>query len=283
MVYDFRSNDVQCGGQGAPLVPVVHQLLAKSMPRPLAIVNIGGVANVTFLGDKGDDDILAFDTGPGNALIDDWALKHTGIPCDRNGELAIQGKVHEDRIRTAIDLPFFRAVPPKSLDRMDFALDIVSGLGPEDGAATLTALTCKAIVKSAEWMPSTPLRWLVCGGGRHNPVIMQSLRDEVTMRHTNKHSLTQFCPSFACQLIRSSRADGRGTISRPRHLPYSQHAASQVCPSAFLRRQACRRLSAAAFCARLKENKKIDSADVAPFNITHVPLLSATSFSSSFP
>ena len=250
VVYDFRSSDVRSGGQGAPLVPIVHQLLANTLPRPLAIVNIGGVANVTYLGTKGEGDMLAFDTGPGNALIDDWALRHTGVPCDRNGELAAHGKVHNDRMQTAIDLPFFRAAPPKSLDRMDFTLDVVSGLGPEDGAATLTALTCEAIVKAAAWMPEPPLRWLVCGGGRHNPVIMQTLQREVAIQHASVLASLD-CASSACPSNRWRPADGRATISRPRRLPCLPPAASPACPSAIRRLQACRPRNAAERCARL--------------------------------
>ncbi len=175
VVNDFRSADVAAGGQGAPFVPLYHAALVRSsvaIAPPVVIANIGGVANVTFVGDT---TILAFDTGPGNAPIDDWAQRHTGRPVDENGALAAQGRVRPDILAKLLENEYFRLPPPKSLDRMDFGTNAVEGLSPADGAATLTAFTASALVRALEHFPQTPRRWIVCGGGRHNPVLMQHL------------------------------------------------------------------------------------------------------------
>ncbi len=120
VVYDIRAADVATGGQGAPFVPVYHRALAASVPeRPVVFVNIGGVSNITWIGPQGD--MIAFDTGPGNALIDDWALKHTGIARDNDGALAAGGSANESIVQKFLALPFFDVAPPKSLDRNSFA------------------------------------------------------------------------------------------------------------------------------------------------------------------
>jgi anhydro-N-acetylmuramic acid kinase len=180
VVNDFRGNDVLAGGQGAPLVPVFHRALVAGLARPVAVLNLGGVGNVTWI-DEGDG-LLAFDTGPGNALIDDWALAHTGKPVDEGGRLARAGRVAEDRVHAFAAHPFFDRLPPKSLDRDDFrqfAARLVEGLGAEDGAATLTAFTARAVARAAEHFLRPAARWLVCGGGRHNPAIMAALAAEL--------------------------------------------------------------------------------------------------------
>jgi anhydro-N-acetylmuramic acid kinase len=179
VVNDFRSADVKAGGQGAPLVPLYHAALvreAKELAPPLAMINIGGVANVTYIG---PETILAFDTGPGNAPIDDWAHRHTGKPVDENGALAAQGKVHGDVLDRMLDHAFFSRIPPKSLDRMDFTADLVEGLSPEDGAATLTAFTAASIARAREHFPDPATTWIVMGGGRLNPKLMNELRARV--------------------------------------------------------------------------------------------------------
>ena len=177
VVYDFRSADVAAGGQGAPLVPIFHAALARDLPKPLAILNIGGVANVTFLGPDGA--ILACDTGPGNGPLDDWAKRHTGEAFDKNGALALAGKPDPAVLERLLAHPYFARPAPKSLDRLSFNLAIgesgLDALSPADGAATLAAFTAGAV--AAPRLPATPLRWLVCGGGRHNPAIMAALRD----------------------------------------------------------------------------------------------------------
>jgi len=177
VVNDFRSADVAAGGQGAPLVPLYHAALAQGLERPLAVLNLGGVGNVTWIGEG--DEILAFDTGPGNALIDDWALAHTGRPVDEDGRLARSGRADKAALAAFIHHPYFSRLPPKSLDRDDFksfALGLVAALSPADGAATLSAFTSLACAQAARCLPRPAARWLVCGGGRHNPVLMAGLR-----------------------------------------------------------------------------------------------------------
>jgi anhydro-N-acetylmuramic acid kinase len=176
VVNDFRSADVRAGGQGAPLVPLYHRALVRGLmvDEPVAVLNIGGVANITYVASDGS--LLAFDTGPGNALIDDWARRHTGKGVDLDGRLAAAGKVDEVRLNAGLAHPFFAKPGPKSLDRLDFSLDLAVGLSPQDGAATLTAFTAASIAESLRHFPERPARWVVCGGGRRNPVLMAMLR-----------------------------------------------------------------------------------------------------------
>ena len=174
VAYDFRSADVAAGGQGAPLVPLFHQALAADLAKPVAVLNLGGVANVTWLGSGGA--ILACDTGPGNALLDDWARRHLGADCDRDGRLALAGAADEALVTRWLEHGYFRAPAPKSLDRQSFAwvLEDLAGFGAADGAATLVAFTARAV--AATLLPVAPVRWLVAGGGRHNPALMAALR-----------------------------------------------------------------------------------------------------------
>ncbi|HVZ08323.1 anhydro-N-acetylmuramic acid kinase [Rhodopila sp.] len=175
VAHDFRSADVAAGGQGAPLAPVYHAALAAALPKPLAILNIGGVANVTWIG--ADGALLAFDTGPGNGPLDDWAARHTGQAYDRDGALAASGRVDRAVLGRLMAHPYFGKAPPKSLDRLDFAAALAASglqrLSAADGAATLAAFTVAAV--AAAPLPAQPARWLVCGGGRHNPVLMAGL------------------------------------------------------------------------------------------------------------
>lgn len=178
VVFDLRAADVAAGGQGAPLVPIYHlALTAKRAERPLAIVNIGGVANVTWIGRDGR--LIAFDTGPGNALIDDWMLKGAGIAYDDGGAAAARGRVHDDVAHFYLNHPFFAAPPPKSLDRNAFFSDLVDGLSIDDGAATLAAFAAGAIAKAREHMPEEPALWIVAGGGRRNKTIMRMIAERV--------------------------------------------------------------------------------------------------------
>jgi anhydro-N-acetylmuramic acid kinase len=179
-VNDFRSADVAAGGQGAPLVPIYHDAITKRMERPVTVVNIGGVANVTYAG--ADGTLIAFDTGPGNAGIDDWALRHTGVPVDMDGALAKSGKVDKARLAAWLTNRFFERKPPKSLDRLDFPVNMADGLSAADGAATLTAFTAASIARAREHMPDAPRSWIVCGGGRHNPVLMAELRSRLSAK-----------------------------------------------------------------------------------------------------
>lgn len=179
VVFDLRSADVAAGGQGAPLVPVFHQALAVDLARPVAVLNLGGVGNVTGLGEDGDP--VAFDTGPGNALIDDWCARHTGQPMDRDGALAAAGTVDEGVVQRLLGHAYFAAPPPKSLDRDAFAAFMaeVEGLSPAGGAATLTAFTAATVAAARAHLPEAPRRWLVTGGGRLNPVLMAGLQSRL--------------------------------------------------------------------------------------------------------
>ncbi len=174
VVGDFRAADVAAGGEGAPLVPLYHAALARRLERPLAILNIGGVANLTWIG-AGENEILAFDTGPGNALIDDWVLANTGAASDLDGALAAAGKVDEAFLARFLAHPYFARRPPKSLDRDEFAGFVPAGLSLADGAATLTAMTAASIALGARHFPAPARRFLVTGGGRHNPTLMAML------------------------------------------------------------------------------------------------------------
>ena len=173
VVDDFRTADVALGGQGAPLAPLYHGALAVALPKPLAVLNTGGVANVTWIGR--DDQILAFDTGPGNALIDDWVRRCGKGDMDRDGLLACAGQVDQGALAVLLANGYFDLTPPKSLDRDDFAVPEVPGWSVETGAATLTAFTAQAVALAARHLPEAPGQWLVCGGGRQNPALMSAL------------------------------------------------------------------------------------------------------------
>ncbi|MEE8333422.1 MAG: anhydro-N-acetylmuramic acid kinase [Alphaproteobacteria bacterium] len=175
VVCDFRANDVAQGGEGAPFAPIFHASRGAGLERPLAVLNIGGVGNVTWIGEEGGN-LLAFDTGPGNGLLDEWTERATGRRFDAEGALAGAGQVSDPVLAVLLEDPYFSRPPPKSLDRIDFTLDALAGLSPADGAATLVAFTCETIARSAALLPRPPARWLVTGGGRHNPVIMDGLR-----------------------------------------------------------------------------------------------------------
>ena len=181
VVHDFRAADVAAGGQGAPLVPAFHRALAASLDRekPIAVLNIGGVANVTFIDD--DRDPVACDTGPGNALIDDFMRARLGRAYDDGGTTAAQGKVDEAFVARVLADPFFDQRPPKSLDRNAFAF--ADGALPDfsipDGAATLAALTAQAVARVVPWLPRAPKTWIVAGGGARNRTIMRMLERQL--------------------------------------------------------------------------------------------------------
>jgi anhydro-N-acetylmuramic acid kinase len=186
VVYDLRAADAEAGGQGAPLAPIYHRAMAARLPeRPVAVVNIGGIANVTWIGANGT--LIAFDTGPGNALIDDWMQQHTGQAMDPDGSTAARGQVDEGRLAALfrneyfgrVLSEYFARVPPKSLDRNAFRPDAVQGLGVADGAATLTAFTAAAIARAREHFPEQPRLWVICGGGRRNKTLMTMLAAHV--------------------------------------------------------------------------------------------------------
>ena len=188
VVSDMRSRDVALGGEGAPLAPLYQAALAAELPRPLAVVNIGGVGNVTWIGSGNlaaadetsrEAQVLAFDTGPGNALINDWVEAHLGEPLDRDGALARSGRTDAAVLAALMDNPYFDRRPPKSLDRDDFSMAPAQGLSLQDGAATLTAFTAASIAAARTWFPQPVDRWLITGGGRHNPALMAALSERL--------------------------------------------------------------------------------------------------------
>ncbi len=181
VAWDFRSADVAAGGEGAPLAPAFHAALAAALPRPLAVLNLGGVGNATWIGPDGPDGngtLLACDTGPGNGPLDDWAAAHTSDAIDRDGTLSASGTVDGGVLERLLADPYFARPAPKSLDRLDFARSLagsgLAALSPADGAATLVAFTARSVAL-ARW-PAPPRRWLVTGGGRRNPSVMAALR-----------------------------------------------------------------------------------------------------------
>jgi anhydro-N-acetylmuramic acid kinase len=181
VVYDFRAADVAAGGQGAPLAPVFHRALVRKLQRasPLAVLNIGGVANVTYIdGER----LIACDTGPGNALLDDFLRVQTGEPLDVDGRVAASGAVDENRVARLLAHPFFAAPPPKSLDRNEFrgfVGETFDGIGVANGAATLTALTAAAVARIVPHLPRAPESWIVAGGGARNPTLMRMLAERL--------------------------------------------------------------------------------------------------------
>src|SRR5215831_18125441 len=181
VVHDFRAADVAAGGQGAPLVPVYHQALARGLdrPHPIAVLNVGGVANVTYV-DGGDP--IACDTGPGNALIDDFMRARTGAPLDRDGDQAAKGRVDERFVARVLENGFFNQPCPKSLDRNAFAFANIGlpDFSIADGAATLSALTAASVARILRHLPGPPRAWIVAGGGARNPTLMRMLAERLS-------------------------------------------------------------------------------------------------------
>jgi len=178
VVFDMRAADVAAGGEGAPLAPAYHRALAARLPqRPLAFLNVGGVANVTWIG--ADETLIAFDTGPGNAMIDDLVLGLTGAPRDEDGALGAAGRVDEQVVHALLTHPHFAKPVPKSLDRNAFVAGHVARLPLADAVATLTAFTAASVAKARDHLPAEPALWVVCGGGRRNRTLMRMLAARV--------------------------------------------------------------------------------------------------------
>jgi anhydro-N-acetylmuramic acid kinase len=229
VVYDFRAADVAAGGQGAPLAPIFHQALVRRLGReaPVAVLNVGGVANVTFID---GEQLIACDTGPGNALLDDFLRLQTGQPLDIDGRHAAAGKVNEEMIARLMQHPFFALPPPKSLDRNDFRQwtgDALDGIGVEDGAATLTALTAASVARVISLLPRAPKSWIVAGGGARNPTLMRMLAErlapaQVEAAHAAGWSADSLeAQAFAYLAIRTLRGlpiSFPGTTGAPRPL-----------------------------------------------------------------
>ena len=183
VIWDFRSADMQARGQGAPLAPFYHHALVRSlgMRKPCAILNLGGIANVSFVNPalvepESPGALLAFDTGPGNGLLDEWMQVRAGRTMDRDGACAATGTVNQEFLSNLLDHPFLRKPPPKSLDKAAFSCESTRLLSIEDGAATLTAFTACAVAHSVHWVDDSPKIWLITGGGRLNSTLMRALR-----------------------------------------------------------------------------------------------------------
>ncbi|WP_164658640.1 anhydro-N-acetylmuramic acid kinase [Tropicibacter sp. Alg240-R139] len=185
VVWDFRSDDVAMGGEGAPLAPFFHFACAKwvGADAPVCFLNLGGVGNLTYVDPSFDQPekpgaLLAFDTGPANAPINDLMQARLGLPMDRDGAVAADGEVETGALELFLAEPYFSRMPPKSLDRNDFdeMIELVKELGDADAVATLTGMCAAGVVQGIEHCPKPPSRVLVTGGGRHNPVLMEMLR-----------------------------------------------------------------------------------------------------------
>jgi len=176
VVNDFRAADMRAGGQGAPLAPLYHAALAQRdrLERPLAVYNLGGVANVTLIAPDGG--LTAFDTGPANGPIDDWVRARKGADFDADGRFALSGRLDAARLESALSHPYFAVPPPKSLDRSDFTADIAKGLSLEDGARLLTEISAASAIKALDWAKTPPRQIVLAGGGRRNPVLVQAMR-----------------------------------------------------------------------------------------------------------
>ena len=170
----FRDADVAAGGQGAPFAPLYHRALAAQLPQPVMVLNWGGVGNVTYID---GETVIAFDTGPASALIDDWVARHCAVAYDEGGRIAASGTPDTGIVATMMRNPYFALPAPKSLDRQEFhaRAKIVEGMSPANGAATLAAFTIQATVAALDHVPSRPKRWLVTGGGRLNSHLMTGL------------------------------------------------------------------------------------------------------------
>jgi anhydro-N-acetylmuramic acid kinase len=185
VVYDFRAADMAAGGQGAPLAPAFHRALVRQLHRdpPIAVLNLGGVANLTYVD---GDELIACDTGPGNALLDDFLRLRTGDPLDTDGRKAAAGTVDALTVERLLAHPFFALPPPKSLDRNEFHSRVgaaLDGCGVEDGAATLTALTAAAVARIVAHLPRPPATWIVAGGGARNPTLLRMLAERLAPAH----------------------------------------------------------------------------------------------------
>ena len=180
-VYDMRQADVKAGGQGAPLLPFYHKALMADHKKPVAVLNIGGVANLTYIGSESLDDILAFDTGPGNALMDDFIFARLGYSYDKDGALASVGKAHTHLVKDFLGHEYFSIVPPKSLDRNMWSTDCVRYSSDEDGMATLLEMSASSVVRAFKHLPQMPEHLYVAGGGRRNLFLMDVLAGYLPM------------------------------------------------------------------------------------------------------
>lgn len=177
VVADMRQADIKAGGQGAPLLPLYHKALLSGRDKPVAVLNLGGVANITYIG--GDDQLVAFDCGPGNALMDDFIRKRLGKEYDEGGVTASKGSAHEHLVQAFMAHPFFARPWPKSLDRNLWSIDCVRYASDEDGMATLLEMTVSSVVHAIQSLPELPQDIFVCGGGRKNTFLLDMLENSI--------------------------------------------------------------------------------------------------------
>ncbi len=182
VVYDMRAADIAAGGQGAPLVPVFHQAFVRAakLDGPVAVVNLGGVGNITYI--DGDHDPIAFDTGPGNALIDDEMRLRFGQDYDEDGRIGGQGQVNQTALSTLLSHSYFKAPLPKSLDRNAFSREPVAALANEEAIATLTAFTAESLRAAQKLLPKPPKLWVIAGGGALNPTLLAMISNRVSAK-----------------------------------------------------------------------------------------------------
>lgn len=224
VVSDFRRADIAAGGTGAPLASMFHRALFMDDSLPVAVLNLGGVANVTWLGEGGA--LIAGDTGPGCGLLDEWAQEMAGMRHDQDGRLALAGKVDEGLVTSALSAPFFSRPLPKAADRYDFDHVDVSSLSVEDGSATLCAITARAVIDAVSKLPAQPETLWVTGGGVHHPVLMKMLGDHfksvrsVDERDLSSETLEAEC--FAWLAVRHSKG-------LPLTVPETTGCGSPVC------------------------------------------------------
>ncbi|MDC0235481.1 anhydro-N-acetylmuramic acid kinase [Candidatus Pelagibacter sp.] len=188
VVYDFRQEDLKNNGQGAPLAPIFHNLLSKKINEkhhveyPICFINIGGISNITKVNKKDEwlkENLEAFDSGPGNCMIDEWIRKNSKYKFDQNGSIAKSGKINQLTLNQAID-NFNIGTFEKSLDIKDFDISFVRGLSLEDGCATITNFTAYLIAKGIEYSNGSndkTVKYLICGGGRKNNFLVQNIKD----------------------------------------------------------------------------------------------------------
>lgn len=186
VIYNFRANDIANGGQGAPLAPIFHNLIINKnkIELPVFILNIGGIANITIITSNKNDDLISYDIGPGNCLLDEWVRKHTSYRYDLNGKAASIGKIDEIILNQATE-NFENINKNKNLsfDIKDFDLSFVRGLSYEDGLSTLTKFTseiiCDSIIKNIKKDKTNKINLLVCGGGRKNLTLIENIRNKL--------------------------------------------------------------------------------------------------------
>jgi len=188
VIYDFRQKDLKNNGQGAPLTPIFHHLLSQNINKkykiefPVCFINIGGISNITKISKKNEvleENLEAFDSGPGNCLIDEWIRKNSNKNFDLGGSIAKSGKINQLILNQIID-NFKIESYEKSLDIKDFDISFARGLSLEDGCATITNFTAYLIAKGIEHSNlngTKPIKYLICGGGRKNSFLIQNIKD----------------------------------------------------------------------------------------------------------